>query len=149
MDTNHLTAWEAGNQVLIAKLSSLPTNTLVFTSAITLGEISAGHEMTSGDLQRRHLVKQFLNLYVIPWEVPISQATQSYYGQIMGRIWKRNPPSKASISSDAHLVALGVNMNDVWIVASAWEHGLTLLTTDNMTVVREATPEVTFENWLI
>jgi tRNA(fMet)-specific endonuclease VapC len=149
MDTNHVVAWEAQHPALLAKVNSLPKNTLVFSSAITLGETSAGHEMTAGDPQRRHQVNQFLNIYVIPYSVAITDRTRSYYGQIMGRIWKQHPPSKASISSDAHLVALGVNMNDVWIVASAWEHGLTLLTTDSMTVVREAAPEVTFENWLI
>lgn len=148
MDTNHVHAWEAQSPVLIAKLKSLPENTLVFTSAITLGEISAGHEMTSGDPQRRHLVRQFLNLNIIPDSLVISHYTQSYYGRIMGRIWKRSPPSKAGVRSDAHLVQLGVDMNDVWIVACAWEHGLTFLTTDTMAAIRVVTPEVTFENWL-
>lgn len=147
MDTNHVTAWEAENQTLVTKLRSLPKNTLVYASAISLGEISAGHEMNSGDNQRRHLFRQFLNVYIIPNAVSVSHATDSYYGQIMGRIWKRIPPSKASISTDAHLVAHGVNINDVWIVACAWEHGLTLLTTDKMTLIREVTPEVKFENW--
>lgn len=147
MDTNHVTAWEAQNPTLLAKLKTLPTNTLVCTSAITLGEISAGHHMTRGDAARRHQVKQFLNVHVLPYAVSISHYTESYYGQIMGRIWKQIPPAKASISSDAHLLALGVDMNDVWIVACAWEHGLTLLTTDNMTHIRAVTEEVTFDNW--
>jgi predicted nucleic acid-binding protein len=148
MDTNHVTAWEAQNPVLIAKMNSLPKNTLICTSAITLGEMSAGHQMTSGDAQRRHQVKTFLNLYVIPYAVSISHATESYYGQIIGRIWKKVPPSKSSVKTDAHLVALGVDVNDVWIVASAWEHGLTLLTTDNMACIRAVITEVQFESWL-
>ena|ERR1022692_2367063 len=150
MDTNHVVAWEAQHPSLLAKVNLLTKDTLVCTSAVTLGEMSAGHEMTSGDDQRRHQVNQFLNIYVIPYAVAITDGTRLYYGQIMGRIWKRHQPSKASISSDTHLVALGVNMNDVWVVACAWEHGLTLLTTDKMAVVRGvAMPEVTFENWLI
>jgi predicted nucleic acid-binding protein len=147
LDTNHVTAWEAGNQVLIAKLNALPMNTLVYASAITLGEISAGHEMTPGDLQRRHQVRQFLNLYIIPDAVSVSHATESYYGKIMGRIWQRTPPASANTATDVHLVRLGVNMNDVWIVACAWEHGLTLLTTDSMTAIRNVMTEVTFDNW--
>lgn len=149
MDTNHVTAWEAQKPALIGRLNSLPKNTLIFTPAVTLGEISAGHEMTSGDLQRRHSVKQFLILNVIPYAVSISHYTAPYYGQIIGRIWKQNPPPNPSISVDRRLVDLGVDVNDVWIVACAWEHGLTLLTTDNMAVVRRVTPDVTFENWLI
>jgi tRNA(fMet)-specific endonuclease VapC len=150
MDTNHVTAWEADNPNLLAKIQSLPRNTLIYTSAITLGEISAGHEMTSGDAHRRHVVKQFLNIYVIPYTLPISYSAEFYYGQIMGRLWKRTSPPKANISTDSHLVnTLGINVNDVWIVASASEHGLILLTTDSMTAIKTVTPEVRFENWCL
>jgi len=151
MDTNHVVAWEAQNPLLLAKVKSLPKDTLLCTSAITLGEMSAGHEMTSGDPQRRHQVNQFLNIYVIPYAVAVTDATRSYYGQIIGRIWRRQPPANASVSTDAHLLSLGVDINDVWIVACAWEHGLTLLTTDSMANIRAVTvtAEVNFDNWLI
>lgn len=148
MDTNHVTAWEAGNQSLIAEVKSLPNSDLIFTSAITLGEISAGHQMTGGDAQRHHQVRHFLNLHLMAYVVAISHSTERYYGQIIGRIWKRTPPSKSSVSTDAHLVSLGVNINDVWIVAAAWEHGLILLTADNMSCIKSVVPEVTWENWL-
>ena len=69
MDTNHVTAWEAQVPALVAKLQALPANTRVCTCAITLGEIAQGHEMTNGDLQRRHQVKQFLNIWVNPYVV--------------------------------------------------------------------------------
>jgi tRNA(fMet)-specific endonuclease VapC len=148
MDTNHVTAWEADHQSLIAKVKSLPKSDLIFTSAITLGEISAGHQMNAGDAQRRHQVKQFLNVYVIPYAKSISISTELYYGQILGRIWKQTPPANSGISTDAHLVSLGVNINDAWIVASAWEHGLTLLTADRMACIKAVVSEVKWENWL-
>jgi predicted nucleic acid-binding protein len=150
MDTNHVTAWEARKPTLIAKVEALPTTDLIYTCAITLGEIAAGHEMTSGDQQRRHQVQQFLNIYLLPKVIEISHYTERYYGQIMGRIWKKHSPARASISSDKHLVDLGINMNDVWIVACAWERGLILLTSDSMTVIRGVvtSKEVSFENWL-
>jgi predicted nucleic acid-binding protein len=148
MDTNHVTAWEAQNAKLLAKLNSLPQKTLVVTSAITLGEISAGHEMTPGDPKRRHQVKTFLNIYAVPYVVPISNYTEPSYGQIMGRIWKKWPPAKSSTSTDYHLASLSVNINDVWVVACAWERGLILLTTDNMTSIKAVVSEVTWDNWL-
>ena len=148
MDTNHVTAWEAGNQSLIAKVKSLPTNNLIYTSAVTLGEISAGHQMTTGDAQRHHKVRQFVNLNLIPSVVPISHYTQDYYGDIIGRIWKQTTPSNPKTSTDSHLVQLGVNINDVWIVALAWERGLILLTDDKMSCIKLVVPEVTWENWL-
>jgi predicted nucleic acid-binding protein len=149
MDTNHVVAWEAGDATLMARLDSLPKNTLVCTSAVVLGEVAAGHYMTDGDLQRRHQVGQFLHIWVIPYVVAVSATTDSYYGKIMGRLWKMPPLPKVGTKTDAHLVSLGVDHNDVWIVACAWEHNLILLTTDNMTNIRNVTPEVTFENWLV
>lgn len=140
LDTNHLNAWEAENLAFTAKLNSLPKNTIVCTSAICLGEMSAGLYMTSGDPQRRHQVRQFLSREVIPYVIAVSATTDSYYGQIMGRLWKITPLPKPRTSTDAHLVSLGVNVNDVWIVACAWEHNLTLLTTDKMAKIREVTP---------
>ncbi len=149
MDTNHVTAWEGQNPSLIAKVDSLPKNTtLIYASVITLGEISASHEMTSGDAKRRHQVKQFLNVYVIPDSLTISNATPLYYGQIIGRIWRRHPPANDKKRTEQHLVDLGVDINDVWIVASSWERGLILLTTDQMSCIRESVSEVTFDSWL-
>ncbi len=149
MDTNHVTAWEGQNPSLIAKVDSLPKNTtLIYASVITLGEISASHEITSGDAKRRHQVKQFLNVYVIPDALSISDDTPFYYGQIMGRIWQRHPPPNDKKRTEQHLVDLGVDINDVWIVAAAWEHGLIFLTTDKMPCIREAVSEVTFDTWL-
>jgi predicted nucleic acid-binding protein len=43
---------------------------------------------------------------------------------------------------------LGVDVNDVWIVAVAWEHNLTLLTNDRMPVLREVVGnDVEFDSW--
>ena len=135
--------------MILAKISSLPKNTLIYGSAITLDEISAGHEMTQDDLRRRHLVRNFLNIYIVPNALSVTHSTARTYGEIIGRIWKKRPPSNPNTKTDAHLVSLGVDINDVWIVACAWEHGLTLLTTDAMTCIKEViSPEVEWENWL-
>jgi predicted nucleic acid-binding protein len=149
MDTNHVTAWEAEEPGVVAKVQSLPKETLIFTSAIAIGEIYAGHEMTSGDLARRHKVRHFLNLNLIPYVVPITEKTAPSYGEIMGRIWQHHPPPlKPKRSTDLHLAILGINVNDVWIAASAWERGLILLTEDAMPVIRHLVPEVKHENWI-
>jgi predicted nucleic acid-binding protein len=95
MDTNHVTAWEAQSPALVARIKSLSGNTLIFASAITLGEMSAGHEMTSGDAQRRHKVRNFLNIYVIPYALPVTHSTESYYGQIIGRILEKKSSIEA------------------------------------------------------
>jgi predicted nucleic acid-binding protein len=149
MDTNHVTAWEANDAKILVKMTSLPPGqTLVFTSVITLGEIAASFEMTSGDPKRRHAAANFLNIYAIPYAVNVTPYTRGYYGQIVGRIWKKWSPASSSKKTEVHLVSLGVDINDVWIVACAWEHGLILLTTDAMTNIKSVVPEVTWDSWL-
>ena len=109
----------------------------------------AGHEMTPGDPRRRQAVNQFLNVYVIPNAIEIKHSTRSYYGQILGRIWKARPPASDKTSTDKHLFDhLGANLNDIWIVASAWEHGLVLLTKDRMALIRPLVTEVTYDCWI-
>lgn len=147
MDTNHVTAWERDHPGILGKLTSLPKGTLIAPSAVAIGEIWAGHEMTSGDAARRHQVKHFLNLNLNAFTIAITDRTAPYYGDLLGRIWRFRPPPPGR-STDQHLVDLGTHINDAWIVASAWEHGLVLLTTDSMAVIRQVVPEVAFENWI-
>jgi len=149
MDTNHVAAWEEDNPSVLAKMKSLPEDTLICASAVTLGEIAAGHQMTQGDPRRHQQVRNFLNIEVIPYAVLISHGTAPYYGEIIGRIWKRYSPPKPAIKTEVHLVNLGVDINDVWIVACAWEHGLTLVTRDAMSCIKEVViPDVQWESWL-
>ena len=148
MDTNHVTALEGGRPSIVAKLQALPADTQIRACTVTLGEIAAGNEMTvSTNQSRRNQLVAFVNAQFVPNALPISHSTGHYYAKIMGRIWKRVPPLKQSISTDLHLAQNGVNINDVWTVASAWEHGLVLLTNDKMACIRPDTPEVTWENW--
>lgn len=148
MDTNHVSALAGGRQSVVAKLTSLPANTQIRASTITLGEIEAGHEMTvTTNQRRRDECIAFIQANFVPNALPISHSTGYYYAKIMGRIWKRYPPANGSISPDRHLASHGVNVNDVWIVASALEHGLTFLTNDKMSCIRLDTPEVTWDNW--
>jgi len=148
MDTNHVTALASQKPSIVAKLKSLPPNTHLRACTITLGEIEAGHEMVpTTNPKRRDEFRTFINAAFVPHTLPISLSTGSYYAQIMGRIWRRNPPAKARISTDAHLLSLDVNVNDIWIVASAWEHGLIFLTNDKMSHIRPEVTEIKWENW--
>ena len=132
----------------MAKLLALPTDTQIRVCTITLGELQAGHELTvTTDQSRRDEVTAFIQATFVPNALPISHSTGYYYAQIMARIWRRHPPAKNKTSTDLHLAMLGVNINDVWIVASAWEHGLTLLTNDAMSCIKPDVPEVNWEDW--
>ena len=80
--------------------------------------------------------------------VDIAASTRGCYASIIGRIWQRHPPASEKVKTEEHLVGLGVDVNDVWLVSAAWEHGLTVLTEDAMACIREAAPEVDFDCWI-
>lgn len=148
MDTNHVAAFAGSRPSILAKLRSLPADTQIRACTITLGEIEAGHEITvTTNQKRRNEDIAFVQAQFVPNALPISCSTGYYYAKIMARIWRRYPPAKGSVSADSHLATHGVNINDVWIVASAWEHGLTFLTHDKMACIRPETPEVIWKDW--
>ena len=149
LDTNHVAALCNKNPVLTRKVESLPPDTQLRACAITLGEFEAGHLMThSTDQKKRNDATDFLNRIFVPHALPVSSSTRIYYSQVIGRIWQREGPAKASTRTEMHLVMLGVDINDVWVVSVAWEHGLILVTKDKMDSIRRAVPEVQVECWL-
>ena len=147
-DANHVSAYFNGHPVLMERLR-LVTPDLLRVCAITLGEIEGGHEMTvSTNPTRREEYRQFVDLDFKPHALEVSIHTSYYYAQIIGRIWKTKPPKTQKVDTDAHLVQLGVNVNDLWTVAVAWEHGLVFLTEDEMKCITEVVPEVDVQCWL-
>ncbi len=120
--------------------------------AITLGEIAASRDTTTTTNQRRRDEEDaFIKANLLPNLLPISHSTGIYYGLIIGRLERSYPSPSPKTRTEYHLVArLGIDINDVWIVASAWEHGLTLLTTDKMDCIRQVVKatEVKFDTWV-
>lgn len=147
LDVNHVGPIYRKEPAIIARMQALPPETRVWVCTITLGEIEAGNRIaTSTDPVKRSDFTAFVNAALLPNALAISQSTGLYYAQIVGRIWRAHAP-KPKTRTEVHLVSLGVDINDVWTVAVAWEHGLTLLTTDKMPVIRSSIPEVAFDNW--
>src|SRR5665213_2886913 len=146
LDVNHIVALFCKKEPVIQKVQSLPVGTQLLASAITLGEIEAGHCMTATTKQsRRDEYVAFIHKEFRPNVLKISDSTGYYYGRLIGDIWKRHPPAKSSIRTDQHIVGLGVDINDVWAVAAAMEHGLVFVTSDNMAVIREVVATSQFE----
>jgi tRNA(fMet)-specific endonuclease VapC len=149
LDTNHVSAWKSKHPKFIERVRSLAATDLPRVCAITLGEIEAGNQMT---ITNNQAARDEFNAFVVstlhPFALDVTLTTRTYYGNLMGRIWKAHPPANSKTKTEAHLAALGVDINDVWIAAVAWEHGMVLLTGDSMSVIKQVLPEVAFENWL-
>jgi predicted nucleic acid-binding protein len=130
LDANHVSAWEREDPNFIKNFHATPADHLLWISAVTAGEAFVVRE-------------------VHPQVLSVTVTTRMYYAEIMEGIWRTRPPLPGK-RTEAHLAENGVDINDVWAVASALEHGLIFLTTDRMTVVRDAVSgKVVFGNWLI
>jgi predicted nucleic acid-binding protein len=148
LDTNHVTAREKRNPKFMERLRKTPPENQMRVSAITIGELECGHLITTTtDAARRAEANAFIQKEVLPYCLDVTHATRIYYAQILERIWRKHPPPEGK-GTEAHLVQNGVDINDVWTVALAWEHNLTLLTADSMAVIKASVPEVAFENWI-
>lgn len=148
LDVNHVSALFCKNPKLIQKIESLPSDTQIRACTITLGELYAGNVMTANkNPQRRSEHKAFINESFLPNALPITVSTGEYYAKIMGAIWQQTPP-KPGKKTEQHLRDLGVDINDIWISASAWEHGFILLTQDKMACIKKAAPVINFDCWI-
>jgi predicted nucleic acid-binding protein len=132
------------------EVASYPVDWLLRTCNIVLGEIEAGHLITTtSDQLKRDDYDRFINEKYLPLSLKVSTTTRLYYGQIVARIFQKYPFSSHKTKTERYLVELSVDINDVWIVAIAWEHNLTVLTTDRMEKIREAVGnDVQFDCWL-
>ncbi len=66
----------------------------------------------------------------------------------MERIWRNHPPQRGK-ETEKYLVENGVDINDVWFVACAWEHNIIAITHDEMKWIKEAVgTDVQFADWL-
>ena len=149
LDTNHIDAVFLSKSTVMNKINSLPGDTQIRVCAITLGEIEAGHRMTHTTNQRRRDdFAAFVNEKFLANALPISHSTRLSYAEIISRIWKRHPPANPKTRTEVHLLQLGVDINDVWVAAVAWEHGLIFVTRDKMKCIREAVVELQVECWL-
>lgn len=150
LDNNHVQAYFRQVPSVIAKIRSTPVDWQIRVCTITLGEIEAGHQMTkTTDQQRRNDYAKFVTEHFVHHWLEVSYSTRIKYGEIMGAIWRAHTPASTSIKTERHLVDLGVDINDVWTVAVAWEHNLTFVTTDAMSCIREAVKDdVIFDCWL-
>lgn len=150
LDNNHIEAFFRQGTTIIQKVRTIPAERMIWVCSITLGEIEAGHLMTqtTNQAQRNKYIK-FVNDNFSSFILEVSGHTRIYYADILGRIWQKHHPSNSKIKTEQHLLNLGVDINDVWAVAVAWEHGLIFVTDDKMACIKEAViSNVVFENWL-
>ena len=150
LDTNHVDPLFRKEPVIMARFNAVPQDQQIRLSTITLGEIEAGNLLADPpDAQRQDDLNRFLNDYFISTALCVEVATRIDYAVLLARIIEKHPRPSHSKKMRQHLYDLAVDINDLWIVSIAREHGLTVCTEDGMAVIRAAAYDVAFDNWLI
>lgn len=85
---------------------------------------------------------------LLTFAVPVDDRARFEYGQTVESILRKYPKTP-NARTEAHLVSVGVDMNDVWIASVALQHNMTLLSADGMAKICECRPDMRIENWLV
>lgn len=107
IDTNIYSLAMRGDDETISMLRHTPH---LGICAISIGELLSGFKGGSQEKKNRHELRQFLDsprvvLY------PLDEDTADYYSSILSNLKKQGTP---------------IPTNDIWIAASAFQHGLAL-----------------------
>jgi tRNA(fMet)-specific endonuclease VapC len=111
VDTSAYSAFMRGHREIKAAVQEADD---IFVNSIVLGELRAG--FIKGRRRRKNDVE--LNTFLASPRVKlldVTEETADRYAVILNSLWEAGTP---------------IPTNDIWIAASAMEHGLELLTTD-------------------
>ena len=163
LDTNTVRNWFDGDAgkfpaVEIAAEARAAESPL-YVSAITIGEIEFGHAFhPAGTGGKRDDFVAFVRKQ-LPQILEVSKHTAEPYGRIRAKLAESFPPPSGwtkkirpeQLYDPVTARELGIDENDLWIVAQAVERNLVLVTSDKMTRIREAVRglylDFRFENW--
>jgi tRNA(fMet)-specific endonuclease VapC len=159
LDTNIVSYWFDGkcpqNGAVAGHVARLPPGTPLAISAVTLGEIEYGMRVRSADPDEIEAEFQAFILEQLPQVLDVTRTTRTYYGILRARLFERFAPSESrrkgrrpeQLTDPATGRELGIQENDLWIAAQAFEYNLVLVTNDGLVRIREAGGDLRIENW--
>jgi len=165
LDTQTIRYWFDGKSgrfpVVEAAASQRAAHAPLYVSSITLGEIEYGHAANpAGAGTRRDDFLRFLRGQ-LPQVLEVSRHAAEPYGAIRAQLVSKFPPpggwgKKKRMENIYEPVAareLGIDENDLWLVAQSIERNLVLVSSDKMRRISDAVTRVypTFrvEDWSV
>lgn len=112
LDTSGYSAYLRGNPAIGLAIQQAAE---ILFNPIIVGELLAGYIMGKSEKKNRAILQEFLSSLRVKI-VDIDEETSERYAIIMNHLRTKGTP---------------IPTNDLWIAASAMQHGLMVLTTDN------------------
>jgi len=165
LDTNIIRYWFDGRSgkypAVQAAAEARTGDSPLYVSAISVGEMEYGHAVhPTGAGPRREAFVKFVN-EELPQVLSVSRHTAEPYGRIRPALFERfGPKSKKTKDVRVHELCdpttgheLGIDENDLWLVAQAAERNLVLVTHDKLVRTRQALKDlelgVRIEDWAV
>ena len=157
LDTCVFSKWYEKDERVLARVEALP-NVPLWISVTALGEIEFGYRCllpSQHDPAKENAFKQFIreNLFIRE----TTRHTVPHYGRLRALLFDKFAPRRKrwknvrpeQLVDPVTSLELGIEENDLWMVAQAMELNFIFATTDKMHHICEvAQGLVTIENWL-
>lgn len=140
-------------------VEKLNPRSVLYVSSISLGEIEYGHCIAPSQDKKAHdSFREFIRTR-LPQILPISGHTVEPYAHVRACLVEKCAPKDGwgktkraeQLCHPLSAKALGIQENDLWLIAQAIERNLVLVTNDAMRKLQDAVQDsrftVRFENW--
>jgi tRNA(fMet)-specific endonuclease VapC len=143
LDTNHCSRLILQDFNLIERLSQIQER--VSTCTIVAGELVNMAEQSRQREQNIILIKNFLSgLHIYP----LDSETANIYGNLKAAVFDRFAPKDKNKRRQFTIQNIGFGENDLWIAATAIQHGLTIVTADRDFQRIQEVRNISLESWL-
>ena len=142
-DTNIWSKWFRNEPSITQKIAQIDEASKIYLSSVVLGEAIYGAKSNKDfefDLYREFIYKPN------PILLPIDEHTADVYGGLRASLFEkyiRKGKNKRpeQLIDPVTAAEIGIDENDLWIVAQAITHNLTLITNDKMHRIFAITPK--------
>jgi tRNA(fMet)-specific endonuclease VapC len=127
LDTNHCSDIINGNPQVIQALTARAEST-ISVSIITYAELFYMAEKSAQAAENRKVIEDFLanvDIYLI------NETTAITYSRLKASLFNRFAPKEKAKRRSVSISNLGFTDHDLWIVATAIQHNLTLVSADS------------------
>ena len=150
LDTNIVRLWFAKNPMICQRIDALQGN-LIYVSVVTIGEIEFAHtsENATDPQKQQRFWREIRKFFETP-QLPITEGAAYAYGRFRRAVFDlTDKQGKYTENREDQLgQKCNIDENDLWLVAQAYEHNLTLVTADGMNILKDAVAgEVEIETW--
>ena len=150
-DTNIWSQWFRAETCVANKIAQLDKTTKVFLSSVVWGEVIYGAKANKSFDFRSY--SEFIHHRSEPMILPIDGHVSDVYGELRVALFERyirkgKDKRPEQLIDPVTATEIGIDENDLWIVAQAITHNLTLVTNDKMHRIFTVTPkELKHEIW--